>query len=272
MIEEIVNLLTRYKDKVADSNFVFELVNIVVDNKNLEDYVKIVNINKRIIGADKELSLMTAAEYYVGGQNINLYIDGLIYHFDSMKKFFNNYSNRELIFCINLNVLALILHELEHANQYKIAAYDCDSFESKLIESSIQKSCELSDEDICFLYIYDPIERLADFYSYNICIKVSKYFKQDYPNVYFLMKFFLFNKLYDGYKYSMEFDKSPLEKYIDLSEMKLEWKDLVENKEMAFIDKLKYGLPIKRDEFNSLKIKLNNTVKVLEYRNRLSKF
>ncbi|MBO5182992.1 MAG: hypothetical protein J6B64_01200 [Bacilli bacterium] len=131
MKEELSRLLYNYfiNDKIADKDFIGEVVSIFVKEKNLNDYLFYGDV-KKSYGTNK-----TVAAYDPITKQMIVYTDGIINLLKSNEKYHHLFKKNEELLFINSLIMQQILHELEHVNQRKIVA------EENNIEATILKMC-----------------------------------------------------------------------------------------------------------------------------------
>ena len=120
MKSKLLKLLYEYSasGKLVDGKYIQELIEIVVDSKDIVDYAGGLIITDKDSRLRDPNSLL--AVYYPNRKLIAVYLDAI----EEMLKSYNTYqemfSSTEELFYKNLLVTQVVLHELEHANQRKI--------------------------------------------------------------------------------------------------------------------------------------------------------
>lgn len=157
-----------------DENFIDKIVEIVVNEKKLNKYVKKVEYNRN---QDQD-TMLENASYKIHERIITVNILKLVKYL--LKEYaLINYQKGPIIARYNyyLHAVQQILHEIEHASQLKkVDNTDFHNFtdEELLIKIVI---------DIVSIYNYDnylenyrinPIERMAQINSYNLIEKIAK--------------------------------------------------------------------------------------------------
>ena len=166
----------------------------------------------------------------------------------------------------NLSLLQILLHEIEHANQTKIA-YTENTLEAFIIRMAYT----VCDSYFESLYEYSPQERLAEIKSYRKIISLISYIKNKLETLPLILETEKLQRYLRGYHYSngkvicpfITFFTTGKKEQILLS---FEWYskqslDLV-YKEYNLNERFNYGFPISLEEYsNSMKrlvLALNN--------------
>lgn len=264
--QTISKLLKKYNNNKVDDNFIYDVINIIINSYNLNDYIKKIKIENY-----KPNLSYGSYEYFTG----NLII----------RKNFHDESNLSY----NINILQNIMHEIEHVIQYdylikcnkKIiipnnlikANLLTDSINQKIILETLKNksdnfdlniqnelyNCENIVEAIEELYIYDPSERMAEIDSLKKLLEIVKLLNDD--RLTNIINFNLIQKLNIGYD-----DNCPIFNfYTGLS-------DMIDNEYLKVIinnylinynyltleDKLYYGLPRNDMEYQNQLNKMYN--------------
>lgn len=143
MKSKLLKFLYEYSanGKLVDGKYIQELIEIVVDSKDIVDYAGGLIITDKDSRLRDPNSLL--AVYYPNKKLIAVYLDAI----EEMQKSFNTYqemfNSTEELFYKNLLVTQVVLHELEHANQRKIMDKE-ESLEGDILRASLSKQ----DKDI----------------------------------------------------------------------------------------------------------------------------
>ena len=207
---QLLRLVMDYslKGKLVDRAYIEKLVDIVVSNKDLHEYVRSLTFTDKL---DKSPDKVTYGGYNflrhdvtLDYESLMMFIDNQSYHFDCL------FNPTEQIVYRNLIVTQIILHELVHAYQDKKADDKSDnSVEAKLLRASFYFSqlCknpkllelllrgELSIEEFKKMgalnfelyhqyYDYDPVERMAQAHSYKMVVSMLEPVKKQLPSLY----------------------------------------------------------------------------------------
>ena len=264
-MDNILDIVYSYSiNKILlDENAIKSIIDTCIDIYNI-DSLREVKFTNGFVLEDN----FVIANYNIKGY-INIYNDAIEKEIDleSYKTYFNiekELNEKELFLRKNLHLLYIILHEIEHSKQIdKIKYYD-ESFERKLLYAefsfiypkttnqsgkfNINYFESLKNKLIVDKY-YDIsiMERLADVNSLenikNLSISLSN-------NLYNLQKLILLDKLLREYK---DYNDSPTKRFFKI----INSEEILENTDnLEFNKRLKYGLSLTKNEYNSLIKKL----------------
>lgn len=274
MYNELLRIVYDYskKGKILDPNAIESIVDIVVRNRDLNDYVKRINFKKaNPLNKDNELMFMG---YNFQNKQINVYCD-------SLNKFIllNNSLLYNGIYKLNFSLLQFILHELEHSNQHKVMDYNNNTLSKLLkitsgglfnnLDINVVKDKLLSEgftmKQIITYYehqkkqydeYYDLClaERLADINSNKDLIKILESEKSKLFDVYIYFYYNWLSNYLRGYKYEMGVLTSPTISYVKkVSPSRLDkLKEVDVGSELE--NRLYYGYPVSELEFEEEKI------------------
>lgn len=274
MYNELLRIVYDYskKGKILDLNAIESIVDIVVRNRDLNDYVKRINFKKaNPLNKDNELMLMG---YNFLNKQINVYCD-------SLNKFIllNSSLLYNEVYKLNFSLLQFILHELEHSNQHKIMDYNNNTLSKLLkitsgglfnnLDINVVKDKLLSEgftmKQIITYYehqkkqydeYYDLClaERLADINSNKDLIKILESEKSKLFDVYIYFYYNWLSNYLRGYKYEIGVLTSPTISYVKkVSPSRLDkLKEIDVGSELE--NRLYYGYPISELEFEEEKI------------------
>lgn len=170
---------------------------------------------------------------------------------------------------INLSIVQILLHEIEHANQRKIA-YNDNTLEALIIRLSFL----INDYDNENLYEYCPEERLAEIKSFEEICTMINYIKDKLfilPNIIETEKL---KRELRGYHYRNGYVNIPIFDYFTLGgkEKLIDTFNLPNNSinKYKLNNRLKYGLIITDNEYKnstkklilSLEKNFNNRIKI----------
>ncbi len=147
----------------------------------------------------------------------------------------------------NLFILHALLHELEHANQLKIAYNDTNT-EGLLIRLSYLVGKEYYDK----LYPISPEERLADVKSFEKIIDLIKANKTDLKTIRGLLEIEKQDCILTGYSCDGTTVDAPTTNYFTLGKRKdlLKAFDFESIKHIHNVyERMKYGFPVSKEEF-----------------------
>lgn len=250
-------------DNLLNISNIDKILEILIDEKDLGEYILNIEVQQM-----RSNNLASYSNYY---KKIVLYsnvIDKMIADIHTNIKTNNNLTKN---LYINLSVLQVILHELEHANQEKII--NCNTLESFILRiSQIVKSQNQ-------IYEFNPIERFAEIKSYNDLLKIV-----NYENDLFLKSLIKNDELQRkirGYHYFNGKLYSPIELYfikgkVDYLLSSFEWYSDDNNlfainvdKMYSLEDSLFYGFPILDKNYYNI---MNNLITNLNknYKNKIN--
>ena len=246
------NILKIVFDK-ANNN---EILNLKDIEKILELLVVEKSLNEYILNIDVQLIRSNnLASYSNYTKKITIYtktIDQMVKDIDSN---ILNISKFETSLYKNLSILQVLLHEIEHANQQKIA-YHNNNLEALIIRLSYLVNNGYDEK----LYEFCPEERLAEIKSFEEINTMISYINNKLdllPNVIETEKL---KRQLRGYHYKNNFVTVPIVEYFTIGnkEKLLETFDLSKaalNK-YALNDRYKYGFPISNIEYGTAMKKL----------------
>lgn len=199
MESELLKIIFDYSKsgKILDYNAMEMIINIVVISNNLDDYVKSVNIDYDNLETNRYYDgFGCLMDYNFNVKKINIY-DKSIKKIINECQIFNFYDGEKKIYNINLYLLQVLLHEIEHAKHNRIYnensmsdnitklfkivyKYSIESIK-KIYDEFLSKGFSISDVDKYFILLRDmedrfyeisPCERIADIDSYKEILKI----------------------------------------------------------------------------------------------------
>ena len=236
---DILKLIYDYSvnGKLVDSKFIDKIIEIIVTKKSLDNYVRNVIFTNKL---DKNDYVVACAAY-------NPHRAEVLVDYESIKIAIENGRQYDCLFCDveqimfkNLMIMQFILHELEHAYQFKQADNKSDkSVEAKLIRASfiLERAMEnpnfieelynnhfsMKDFEKYFLqnrelykqyYRLNPTERLAQVNSFRTVVNSIEPIKKYIPNLYEFKNASLFEEMLKGYQESWNEGTCPTEVYL----------------------------------------------------------
>ena len=185
------------KGKVADENFAYKVLELCLENYNISDYVKEFKLNK------KDIPLKYQGGYNISGKLLVVDIEELV-NKTLEELFLDRINGIETtpylnLVKINTTIVNVIVHEINHACQYKKCLEGKEDIEKNLLELSFQKNLsiirneEISsqkagyytlldmelDREICYIAL--PSERMANITGlttvHNICKDLPEKYK-----------------------------------------------------------------------------------------------
>lgn len=272
MVERVSEPLTRFlfdslqTKREIDESFIAEVIEIVVNALDLNEYVKgHTIINKPWNGSDK----IKAAKYNYSSKKITFYLQtALEFYIYNSNKF--RLDTWEKIAFIYDRVMQTLLHELEHSNQPQKIDFESQDLEKvilgytnipillyehfyKLIEQgySGQKANELIAEKNNIsrqYYNYNPKERLAEYYSHKTMATILKELGT-LPNI----SYFECLKLCQNYIKGYIDGVVPTKFYFKMLGLSDFWpKILLQSQNLDFETRVSLGLPISKEEYKYL--------------------
>lgn len=209
--------------KLLDSKFIDKLIEIVVTERSLHEFVNNVRFTNEL---DKNDYSVVCATYNPLNKEIIIDYDSINIILEDKSYYEQLFFDLEQIFYRNLIITQIILHELEHAFQNKqLDNKKDDSIEAKLVKASfvleqvmkhpkflnaILKG-EISSQDI-YMYVmqnrelykqyykFNPTERLAEVNSYTTIINTIEPIKKYIPNLLEFEKASMVEESLKGYK------------------------------------------------------------------------
>lgn len=178
MTVKLLKLLFDYSQqgKVVDQNYMDKLVEIVVREEGLDNYVrrtKIVTdeIQKRNISSDR----ITLAVYSSLYKRISLYANNINKILECYEQYLPLFTPVEQLFFRNIMISQIILHELEHANQERMIEED---YQKESLETTILR---LSDKIVRPRHIEKLLESGYPSHLITIYIKAKeRHYKENY--------------------------------------------------------------------------------------------
>ena len=281
MKSKLLKLLYEYSanGKLVDGKYIQELIEIVVDSKDIVDYAGGLIITDKDSRLRDPNSLL--AVYYPNRKLIAVYLDAIEEMLKSYNAYQEMFSSTEELFYKNLLVTQVVLHELEHANQRKIMDKE-ESLEGDILRASIleqdqdfilkltragltRKQIELILETQKTMKseggLTLPDERLAEIKSHEEVASFLTEISSEVPNLVDFEKTSILESKLRGYTYDKGMIVSPTIDYLvstgkSLALQKFEWfnKDsraCLKNVQSMFSldERLTYGLPIDSSEF-----------------------
>lgn len=298
MEADILKLIYDYSinDELVDVKYIYQLISLVISKRQLGNYVKKVRMINKFIKDDESL---TCAQYDQYNSEIIIYYANMQVAAETLSEYYHLFNDLEKTMFKNLVITQYILHELEHALQYKqIMTSKNETLEIKLIRPSFTLGSAANNKSLIELfkknnislesyenylkenemlykkyYEFDPIERLAQVNSYKTLSNSLKAIKDTVPNLYEFNKAVILEEMLKGYQESWKQATCPTELYLYGTGNKNIWKSLdfydrnsdklIENvKEKYDLSKrLTLGLPITLSEYANKSKALRKTNK-----------
>lgn len=174
--EKIISFIIEYykNNRMVDSYFIEKVVEIVVNEKGLSEYVKKVEFNTN----KNQSTMLENASYQIQKKIITVntfkLLEYLLKEYALTNFFLGSLPARYNYY---LQAVQQILHEIEHASQLKkIDNTDFHNFtdEELLIKIAIDIVLIYSYDNYLENYSLNPIERMAQINSYDLIGKIAK--------------------------------------------------------------------------------------------------
>ena len=268
MENNLINDLRNYiinaiKDgKVIEKETIFDLINIIKTYYSLDSYIRKIKIDSS--------ETRNMGDYYKG--QLTICLNALKNNINE-EAFLLDLKRNDITYFLYYEVLATILHEVEHANQEMIFFSCNDDIESLIIKNAygidipkllnkgisheeINKLCKKGKRYYTQNYDLSPIERLADVKAFRMAIEVFNFNSDDISLMH--IRNFAISNLWDAYMRSYENHLNPTETFIqgynpygDLEKIQAIVKYL------PFAKRFFYGLEISEKEHEYIEEKAN---------------
>lgn len=237
--------------EILDLKDLDKIIELLIIDKGLNDYI--LNINVQPIRSN------TLASYSSYTKKITLYADMIEQMIKNIEKNLLISNNLEVYLYKNLSIVQILLHEVGHASQQKIA-YTENSLEALIIRMSYLVHDAYGEE----LYEYCPEERLAEIKSYEELIVMINYLNIRTSHLSEILGTEKLQRLLRGYHYNKCEITSPLITYFTVGNRV----DLLRcfDFDIEFLnEKMRFGFPISVKEYgnsmNQLVLSLNKNFK-----------
>lgn len=224
-----------------------KILEILVSEKELNGYIKNTNI--------EQIRGNNLASYSRYTKQVTIYTKCIEKMVNDINNNIMEVNDTEKILYINLRILQIILHEVEHANQQKIA-YSINSFEALIIRLSYLIKNPYADN----VYSYCPEERLAEIKSITEVKDMLRHSDNKFEEIHKIIEIEKLKRELAGYHYSNYNVNIPIVDYfitsdrIDLIQcINFEKNDI---KHWRLNERFKYGLSITTDEYKESMKKL----------------
>lgn len=243
------------KNKILDIKDIDEILELLIINKGLNDYILSISIQS--IGGNK------LASYSNYKKNITLYTKTIDHMIKNIEKNILIASSLEISMYKNLSILQVLLHEVEHANQQKIA-YNENSLEAFIIRMSSLIHDRYKEE----LYDYCPEERFAEIKSFEDLLLMINYLNKKLNNLSEILNTEKLQRLLRGYHYINGSIAAPLNTYFT-SGNRADLLNCFTLNIGLLNERMKFGFPISINEYG---ISMNNLILSLNknFKNRIN--
>lgn len=263
-MEKILKLLydKSIKNNIINLGDIIEITEYLINYKRLDDYIVDLDI--------KSLQKNKLASYSVLSKKIMIYVDTVELMMNDIEENILIANDFEKSLYKNLSIIQVLLHEIEHANQQKLA-YKDNSLEALIIRMSY--NCNLNSLYNEKLYEYCPEERFAEIKSFNGLTTLIEPISSKLYFIPEIMKAETSQRMLRGYHYNKRKVISPFINYFKLAnkEEYLNFFDWYSNDYIKCYDqvsnqyilnsRLEYGFPINTKEYsismNELVLSLN---------------
>lgn len=248
-------------NKIIDINDIDKILELLINEKQLNNYV--LNIDVQSIRSNN------LASYSSHSKKITIYSYTIELMLKNIENNILNISDFEKILYKNLSLLQVLLHEIEHANQERIAYIE------NTLESFILRMAYTVDNSYFeSLYEYSPQERLAEIKSYREVISLVSYIKNKLNKLPLILEMNELQRFLRGYHYSQGKVSSPLIMFFkhgnkELVLQSFDWY-CKNSLDMVYLqydlyERFNYGLPISLEEYSNsmgrLVLSLNDNFK-----------
>lgn len=264
----LISLIYDYvkNNKVLDKDFINSILDVVINELELNDYV----IDSEIIyvpGKSKKRYLIANYDFYHRIIEINLQIA-----LERLKKEAKilRLSPTETSYFIAKELAEATLHELEHANQVKKFDVDGNNIESLIIKGAFAHKNIIRRDILFFLmngysekelrtryrivkrgikfYKYDPLERLAEYQALNYTKEILK--ELNVGNIVMLHTYY---EVYKNYIRGYELQKEPTKFFLSKVDGLKDWQEIERlSKDSDLKTRLSLGLPISKEEYQDI--------------------
>ncbi len=220
MEEELLSLIFDYSinRKIADNAFCDRLIEIVLNHRDLHDFVKDAYYIRGEEGAKND---KTAAYYMSVDRRVVVDFDNIESRLNYLKLVDPKFNELEVYLIRNIIIARTLLHELERANQIKKVATGQNGLDARILELSpiyinLKSTLDLLSRGLSrdeaesiveplkdqYLKFYksDPSERMAEIDSYKTTNSILNMINKPIPQVRRHQNSELAYTLLDGYK------------------------------------------------------------------------
>lgn len=235
-------------NRIIDYNDISKILELLIIDKQLSNYILDIDI--------QPIRSNNLASYSNYSKIITIYSETIELMINNIESNMLNTNKFENTLYKNLSLVQVILHEVEHANQQKIA-YNENNLEAFILRLSDLVKPEYNEK----LYEINPQERLAEINSYYSIIQIVNNYNSN--NLYFISEVLntdLLKKQLRGYHYQNSTITVPIIDYFTLSNKSdfLNCFDLSQNvyENYDLNNRFKYGFPISINEYGKMSNKL----------------
>ena len=288
MQKAIITLFFEYskKGKLIDNSFINKILNIIMENEDLKDYLKKIEFDRNLNSND-DLSI----SYNAVNNNLKFNLN-TSYHYQ-YDPYYNHFNGFERPFYINARILKRVLREIENVNVNKIILSKDEGFEAKLLKvcfsdyltpqelREMLRNKKISNPDLVYRIFanyqehinLNPLERYTKINATKKIIKLMELIDVAYPNLIQFELASLLEELLSGYTYRSPKVEAPTPTYLHNFYHDDFWKKqnfyddnqfYLEDKvsdEYGLTKKLELGLPVRNYEYRETLDKLHQSFK-----------
>lgn len=234
-------------NKILNLKDIEKILEVLVVEKKLNDYISDISI--------QQIRSNSLASYSTYTKKITIYTEMINKMTKDIEKNILNISEFEAILYKNLLILQILLHEVEHANQQKIA-YNDNTLEALIIRLSYLINNGYDES----LYEYCPEERLAEIKTFEEILTLINHIDKKLITLPEIIETEKLKRQLRGYHYKNKFITIPIVDYFTIGNRKelLDTFDLSNScfKDYELNDRCKYGFPISINEYGTSMKKL----------------
>lgn len=257
------------KNKLADENFIKEILKIIIREEKLEKKIQEIRIKEESPYKGKE-SINDMA-YNYKNKYIVAYLKDLEQRLDILKKKSPFSTSFETTFYINLEIVRTLLHETRHAKQDKMITENNQDIETKLLTVN-RAYKDLLNSLAIDMYPNTPQERMANIDASLIVERMILPFKPSLPRIVTYEQATTISKLNQGYHLQKYEIICPTFQFLySLGETSImhsfdfydkNYPKMLENINQNYTKKEQFrlGLPVSYDEYNKMQKKLFKTL------------
>ncbi len=280
MERDILKLVYDYSrnSRFVDARFIDKLIELVVRNRSLDSYVKRVAFTNAF---KKDDGGLVCAAYDVCESSVVVDTESFATILNRDDRYDCLFNNIEVFFYRNYKIAQIILHELEHALQFKKSDDESDkSVEAEIIRACLclnttlrsSKMQELLGSNEEFNKFFElvlkshkatyreyyelcPTERLAEIYSHRTLLGSLELIKDITPRLYDFYLTSLAESMLLGYEEAWKEGSCPTQVYLKAIKLEDSWNELDfsdESQTGALNKRLLLGLPVSQSEYDSV--------------------
>jgi len=277
---QLISLIYDYvkNNKVLDKDFIDSILDVVINELGLNDYV----IDSEIINEPgKRRKTYTIAYYNFYSRIIEVNLQVALERLkEEAKKL--RLTSIETSYFIAKELAEAILHELEHASQVKEYDRDGNNLESLIIKRAFAHKTIIRSDILLLLmngysekellmryktikrgikyYKYDPLERLADYHALNYIKEILKEL-----NIGDRVMLHTYYEEYKNYIRGYKLQKEPTKFFLAKVGGLKDWQEIERlSKDCGLKTRLSLGLPITKDEYQELENRTRRLRKALK--------